>query len=305
MYKIIGADGKEYGPVTTEQLRQWIVEGRSNAQTQVQSEGSTEWISLGQLAEFANLLGPISDGQPPVGVPIFQAHGTSTLDIGNCIGRSWNLLKEHFGLVVGTTLLVMFSLVAIGLMLRFGMNLAMGVTLHDITHARGLESLRLQWPGILISNLWFLIMSGPMIGGLYSFYLRLIRGQPTSVGDAFSGFGPQFIQLVLGYFVMALLTIVGCIFCLIPGIYLSTAWKFTLPTIIDKRLGFWEGMELSRKAVKGRWWLVFALILLTGLISAAGVLACCIGVFVTMPIGIGAIAYAYEDILGSRTAQTI
>ena len=35
MYKIIGADGNEYGPITTEQLRQWLAEGRVNAQTKV------------------------------------------------------------------------------------------------------------------------------------------------------------------------------------------------------------------------------------------------------------------------------
>jgi len=27
VYKIIGADGKEYGPITAEQLRRWIAEG--------------------------------------------------------------------------------------------------------------------------------------------------------------------------------------------------------------------------------------------------------------------------------------
>jgi len=53
MYKIIGADQKEYGPVTAEQLRQWLAEGRVNAQTQVLPEGSTEWKALGDLPEFA------------------------------------------------------------------------------------------------------------------------------------------------------------------------------------------------------------------------------------------------------------
>ncbi len=33
MYKIIGADGKEYGPVTAEQLKQWIADGRVNGNT--------------------------------------------------------------------------------------------------------------------------------------------------------------------------------------------------------------------------------------------------------------------------------
>jgi hypothetical protein len=53
MYKIIGADQKEYGPVTAEQLRQWLAEGRVSAQTQVKAEGATEWTALGTLPEFA------------------------------------------------------------------------------------------------------------------------------------------------------------------------------------------------------------------------------------------------------------
>ena len=53
MYKILGGDGKEYGPISAATLRQWISEGRANAQTQVQAEGSTAWVALGQIPEFA------------------------------------------------------------------------------------------------------------------------------------------------------------------------------------------------------------------------------------------------------------
>ena len=53
MYKIIGTDGKEYGPITAEQLRQWIAQGRANSQTQVLPEGATTWTTVSQLAEFA------------------------------------------------------------------------------------------------------------------------------------------------------------------------------------------------------------------------------------------------------------
>ena len=52
MYKIIGSDGKEYGPVTTEQLRQWLTEGRVNAQTRVQAAGTADWKSLGEFPEL-------------------------------------------------------------------------------------------------------------------------------------------------------------------------------------------------------------------------------------------------------------
>lgn len=57
-YKMIGADGRPYGPVPVEQLRQWIAEGRANAQTQTLVEGAAEWKPLGALPEFAGLFAP-------------------------------------------------------------------------------------------------------------------------------------------------------------------------------------------------------------------------------------------------------
>ena len=70
MYKIRGGDGKEYGPVSTETLKQWVAEGRANAQTQIQAEGTTEWLALGQLPEFAD------QAAAPV-TPTFSAPGVA------------------------------------------------------------------------------------------------------------------------------------------------------------------------------------------------------------------------------------
>jgi TM2 domain-containing membrane protein YozV len=66
MYKIIGKDGQQYGPVTAEQLRVWIAENRANAQTLVQPEGSPDWKPLGSLPEFAaDLRPPSAPASPP------------------------------------------------------------------------------------------------------------------------------------------------------------------------------------------------------------------------------------------------
>jgi Domain of unknown function (DUF4190)/GYF domain 2 len=56
VYKIIGADGKEYGPITIEVLRQWIAQGRANGQSKVLPEGATEWKTVAELPELAPLL---------------------------------------------------------------------------------------------------------------------------------------------------------------------------------------------------------------------------------------------------------
>ena len=67
MYKIIGADGRMYGPVTPEQLRYWITEGRANAQTLVQPAGSPDWKPL---VEFPELMPPPLVNTPPLRVAV-------------------------------------------------------------------------------------------------------------------------------------------------------------------------------------------------------------------------------------------
>lgn len=53
MYKIIGCDGKEYGPVSAEQIRAWLREGRATMQTLTQPMGGGDWRPLASLPEFA------------------------------------------------------------------------------------------------------------------------------------------------------------------------------------------------------------------------------------------------------------
>jgi Domain of unknown function (DUF4190)/GYF domain 2 len=63
MYRILGADGREYGPIQAEQLRRWVAEGRANAETRTLAEGSTEWKPLAQFAEFSFLFAAAA---PPI-----------------------------------------------------------------------------------------------------------------------------------------------------------------------------------------------------------------------------------------------
>lgn len=278
MYKIIGADGKEYGPVTAEQLRQWIREGRSNAQTKVQAEGATEWKTLDQFSEFADMLGSagVGLGVPPVAGAVdpealaaqILARGY-TIDIGRCIGRGWELVKKDFWLLVGASCIAFLIMGGVGII-------------------------------PILGAIAGLIIDGAILGGLYLLVLKRIRGQAATVGDVFAGFSLAFVQLMLGQIVVSLLSVLGLLLCILPGIYLVISWVFTLPLVIDKKLDFWPAMELSRKVVTHRWWSLFGLALVAGLISIVGVLACVVGIFVTIPICLAALMYAYEDIFGSQ-----
>jgi prepilin-type processing-associated H-X9-DG protein len=66
MYRLLGADGKEYGPVNAEVLRQWITQGRANAQSRVKPEGSAEWQTLATVPEFQAVFTAGSVAPPPL-----------------------------------------------------------------------------------------------------------------------------------------------------------------------------------------------------------------------------------------------
>jgi len=75
MYKILGADQKEYGPVTAEQVQQWIAERRLNGQSMARLEGTEGWKPLAQFPEFSAsfaglqaapvTIAPLSTYKPP------------------------------------------------------------------------------------------------------------------------------------------------------------------------------------------------------------------------------------------------
>ena len=80
MYKIIGADGKEYGPVSAELLRDWIQQGRVSLQTQARPEGVTDWKPLSSFPEF----NAISAAPPLMSPPIKDDRASPKIAAGVC-----------------------------------------------------------------------------------------------------------------------------------------------------------------------------------------------------------------------------
>ncbi|HYC70350.1 MAG TPA: hypothetical protein VEB66_04025 [Opitutaceae bacterium] len=233
MYTIIGADGREYGPVSAEKVRDWIAAGRANAQTRIKAVDAAEWTFIGALPEFAGAAAPAAvapaaaqPGVAPVDAGELIAR-TPPLDIGSCLGRGWGTARANFFPLLGVALLIGICLFAAGI--------------------------------IPFATLFF---TGVFYGGLYFYALKKARGTPAEIGDAFSGFGPSFGPLALASLVSTLLITIGFIFLIIPGIYLAVAWMFSFLVIREKGLPFWDGMELSRRVVSAQWFRVFGLFLL-------------------------------------------
>jgi len=86
-YNIIGGDGKEYGPISCDQVQTWIREGRANAQTMIHTDTNPKWLPLGQCPEFAAMLGGPSMANPNInhgdGVPPQQNVYQPTTGLGS------------------------------------------------------------------------------------------------------------------------------------------------------------------------------------------------------------------------------
>jgi hypothetical protein len=54
-YKVMGEDGHDYGPVSAEQIRKWVVEQRLDRKSPILPPDSKDWVFLESLPEFDDL----------------------------------------------------------------------------------------------------------------------------------------------------------------------------------------------------------------------------------------------------------
>src|SRR5581483_10406085 len=74
-YKMIAGDGQQYGPVTFEQFKAWVAEGRVLPETKVLRSDSQSWLNAWQYTELG-LAQPMSLSSPPALPGTIGAGGT-------------------------------------------------------------------------------------------------------------------------------------------------------------------------------------------------------------------------------------
>jgi hypothetical protein len=199
----------------------------------------------------------------------YLARGGS-IDIGSAISRGWALVRDNMAVFVLATLL--------------GWLVCVGLAFVPV----------LGW-----------VVGFVLLAGLDYMFLRRIRGETVQVGDVFAGFNIMFLHLALAGLVKWLLTSLGFVLCILPGIYLTVAYVFALPLVIDKKMEFWPAMEVSRQVVHRHWWSMFALVIVLWLLALVGCLACIVGLLITVPVATASFMYVYEDLFGDRVIVTV
>jgi hypothetical protein len=139
------------------------------------------------------------------------------------------------------------------------------------------------------------LLMTPFTMGLHMMCVRRALGAPVSFGTAFSYF-PRAGTALVGAAGVLILSYLGILALVVPGIYLMIAYSLTIQLICDRELPAWDAMETSRRAIKHKWWSVFGLGLLVGLMTVASALGLLIPLIWTIPWAMMTTAVLYKRI---------
>jgi len=140
-------------------------------------------------------------------------------------------------------------------------------------------------------------IQGELITGFHIYTMKKMTGRRADFADLFKGFN-YFIPTLVATLLIGVFTFIGTIFCIIPGLVVAAALKFTYLFIVDKRMDFWPAMQASHAVVKQDYFGFTMFLILAFLVNVLGLLCCVVGLLVTVPLTIAAITVAYKEIVG-------
>jgi len=123
----------------------------------------------------------------------------------------------------------------------------------------------------------------PIVAGIIMMAIGQYRGENISFKSVFNYFHIAG-KLALAGVIIYVFTIIGIVLFVLPGIYVSVAYAFTVPLIVDKDMNVWEAMELSRKTVTKHWFKVAGLMGLLSVIVFMGAIPMGIGLIWAIPL---------------------
>lgn len=205
---------------------------------------------------------------PPPGFAVIQA-----------IRDSMSLTGSRFGILLGAQLLMLLVLIG----------------LYYTTN-----SLYWQAPGLWLL-LRLVVVWAPvfMEAGLEHIRLKVVDGQPASVGDLFSQ-SNKFFRFLFTSLSVAIIVGLGSLVLVIPGIIALLSLSFAPLAVIDRDLGAGDALRYSAQITRGVRLKLLGYFVLIDLINLAGALLFGLGLLFTVPFAGIAWAYAYRRLSAQR-----
>ena len=141
------------------------------------------------------------------------------------------------------------------------------------------------------------LLQGATTAGFQFSFKRKLRGQKADLGDLFLGF-QFFVPTLVAHLLISIFSFLAFLCFIIPGLVVAAMYTFTFLFIIDKRMDYGQAMRASREVVKQDYvgYTIFVIALVA--LNLVGFLCLVVGLLVTIPISMAAIAVAYKEVVG-------
>ena len=237
-------------------------------------------------------INPYSTPNSDLEIPQTKSHKGGSLESGIAgeydftiqamLSEAWEKTNGLKGSFWGAALLLMVSVFLIAVALGF---------------ALGTGGMATQ----LIVQLVITAFMYPFMAGILMMGVKRSVDQPISFNMMFSYFSVTGTVILAGLF-STILTWIGFLLLIIPGLYLAIAYGLIIPLIADKKLSAWQAMEASRKAITKRWFKIFGLYLVMGIILVISAIPLGLGLIWTYPMMVSLIGILYREIFGVTSA---
>lgn len=173
------------------------------------------------------------------------------IDIGRVIGRGFEALRAHF--------LPFFAVAALlagapSFFMQYWM--LSGVATYDPNYIISFE----YWGPILGSYLAMMVAGAVLQGVLVRSTILTLSGREADLSHSVMLALRLVIPIILASIVVAILTGIGFLFLVVPGVMIYCAFIVTIPALIEERRGIFGSMQRSRDLTRGSRKRIFVLL---------------------------------------------
>jgi len=135
--------------------------------------------------------------------------------------------------------------------------------------------------------------------------LKFCDNDRRAIAEVISFTPSQFLKFAAGYILYSLLVAAGLILFIVPGVVFMVKYQYVIYFIADKDAYIGEAFQRSSAITRGIKWELFVFLILLSLINMAGVICFFVGLIVTIPVTMIAMAYVYRKLSGSSAEGTL
>lgn len=201
---------------------------------------------------------------------------------GDALSYSWQVIKKNYDLSIGIAVVVFVGGVANGLANTF---------IHEKLGEGVIQ--------IIMAQLLFSVISLILRTGVLKIALGFAFAQSAKPVD-FKATFKQYLRCFFGWIIYLLMIILGLIVFIVPGIILAVRYQFFEFFILRYNLGIFESFnqsEILTERYRGK---LFGFNIAATLFALSGLLACCIGIYITAPIAIVTWTYVFTRLIKEK-----